>query len=311
MSTSAIAVIVDHAARARQTARLLQAAGMRTEVAEGGIDGLMLADECAFVLAPISALQALDTLTASRGVPLLLMRDEGDPTHIAAAAETASVGGLIGLRYPGAAPRAWELLSLARRLRSSEPPPVRAPLSWGATYSETELSRTAQRDALTTQVEQYAEPLVGPRKAGRLAEVAHELIMNAMYDAPADAQGRPLFAADRKADITLEPAQRPRFGYGCDGERFVLSARDPFGRLSRKDFFGGLARGVGKGRLDTSGGGAGLGFTLMHDGGTLLFADVVPGKLTQVVVVLELDVPTRELRTLPRSLHYFEHRSAA
>ena len=28
--------------------------------------------------------------------------------------------------------------------------------------------------------------------------------------------------AAAKADITLEPAQRPRFGYGCDGERFVL-----------------------------------------------------------------------------------------
>jgi len=43
-------------------------------------------------------------------------------------------------------------------------------------------------------------------------ELAHELLMNAMYDAPVDVQGRPKYAHDRKQSITLDPEEAPRCG---------------------------------------------------------------------------------------------------
>jgi hypothetical protein len=71
-------------------------------------------------------------------------------------------------------------------------------------------------------------------------ELAHELLMNAMYDAPVDAQGRPKYAADRKADIRLTDSERPSVRVATDGSRLVLQVRDPFGRLERRHVFGRL-----------------------------------------------------------------------
>ena len=85
----------------------------------------------------------------------------------------------------------------------------------------------------------------------------------------------------------------------------MISVADPFGRLRREHIFGGLARALSGGTMDTSGGGAGLGVMGMYKATTMLFFDVQPGRSTQSTAILELDVPQRELRSLPRSVHFF------
>lgn len=55
--------------------------------------------------------------------------------------------------------------------------------------------------------------------------------MNAMYDAPVDAMGHPMFAADRKANITLAATQQPQVLLGSDGStlrrcKFVIHLVD-------------------------------------------------------------------------------------
>jgi hypothetical protein len=69
--------------------------------------------------------------------------------------------------------------------------------------------------------------------------------------------------------------------------------------------FSGLARAVNAGSLDRSGGGAGLGLAMMYRATSMLFFDVAAARRTQVTAILELDVPQRELRQLPRSVHFF------
>ena len=139
------------------------------------------------------------------------------------------------------------------------------------------------------------------------AELGHELIMNAMYDAPVDAFGRPKYAADRKAEIALADHERPALRLATDGTRIALQVRDPFGRLERRHVVDGLARGLAGGELDRSHGGAGLGLLVCHNASTALWFDVVPGQRTEVTALLELDVNLRELRTSARSLHFWRH----
>jgi hypothetical protein len=88
----------------------------------------------------------------------------------------------------------------------------------------------------------------------------------------------------------------------------LLAARDPFGRLTREHVLRGLVRGLTSGTVDSSGGGAGLGFLVMYKAATMIAFDVIPGVCTQASVVLDLDVPQRELRTLPRSVHLYRDR---
>ena len=109
--------------------------------------------------------------------------------------------------------------------------------------------------------------------------------MNAMYDAPVDATGHPMYAADRKAEITLSTAQQPTVLLGTDGTRLALQVKDPFGRLQRNHVVGGLLRGLSGGEMDQSHGGAGLGMMVCHNSAAAMFFDVIKGRATEVTAV--------------------------
>ena len=165
----------------------------------------------------------------------------------------------------GAAPgrRSWAARrSTCRRARTTsctsprarsaaEPAPFEAHLAWGAQRLRVRRSPTP-RSAITrcTRRMAFAGKLGAPKRVGEmLGELAHELIMNALYDAPVDERGKPRFAHDRKAEIRSPPATRPVLRCGSDGVRIAVEVVDRFGRLERKHVFGGLVRGA-QGRAD-------------------------------------------------------------
>ena len=68
----------------------------------------------------------------------------------------------------------------------------------------------ADRDAASAKIQDFVAALAVPKRIGEMfAELGHELIMNAMYDAPVDSFGQPKFAHDRKAAIALAEVERP------------------------------------------------------------------------------------------------------
>jgi len=215
---------------------------------------------------------------------------------------------VLGRRDFESPPRAWEVTMLARRLAGAPAPPLGAYLDWGYTALDLEVRTTADRDAAAARIQDFVGALAVPRRVAEMfAELGHELIMNAMYDAPVDAHGRPKYAADRKAEIVLAEHERPGVRLATDGSRLALQIRDPFGRLERRHVFDGLARGLAGGELDRSGGGAGLGMMVCHNASTAMFFDVVPNQKTEVTAVFELDLNLREFRTSAKSLHFWRH----
>jgi hypothetical protein len=221
--------------------------------------------------------------------------------------ETKAIDNVLGRKDFESAPRAWEVLMIARRLASpGGPPPISAYLDWGFSAMEVEVRTTADRDAAVAQIQAFVNALGVPKRVAEMfGELGHELVMNAMYDAPVDAQGRPKYALDRKADIRLSDGERPSVRVATDGSKLVLQVRDPFGRLERKHVFEGLARGLAGGEMDSSHGGAGLGMMVCHNASSAMFFDVSRGRHTEVTAVFELDMNLRELRTQAKSLHFW------
>jgi len=205
------------------------------------------------------------------------------------------------------APRAWEVVMVARRLaQAGGPPPIAAYLDWGFTAVELDVRSTADRDSTVAQIQEFIAKLGVPKRIGEMfGELGHELLMNAIYDAPVDASGRPKYASDRKADVRLADTERPVVRLATDGSKLALQVRDPFGRLERRHVFDGLARGLAGGEMDTSHGGAGLGMMVCHNSSTAMFFDVAQGKHTEVTALFELDMNLRELRTQAKSLHFW------
>ena len=219
--------------------------------------------------------------------------------------ETPGLDHILARRDFESAPRGRELVMTARRLAGAAPAaPLAAYLDWGHAALEVPVRGSADRDAAVAQIQDFVTGLHAPRRVVEMfGELAHELIMNAVYDAPVDAEGCAPHAHDRKAHVVLAPAAQPRVTVASDGTRLVLQVRDPFGRLGRRHVVDGLARGLAGGEMDASNGGAGLGFMLVHHAATAMFFDVAPGRSTEVTALFELDLNLRELRTAPRSLH--------
>jgi hypothetical protein len=222
--------------------------------------------------------------------------------------ETTAIDHVLGRRNFEVPPRGAELLMVARRLQGVVTPPLAAYLDWGYTTAEIEVRTTADRDLAAARIQEFVGSLQVPKRIGEMfAELGHELIMNAMYDAPVDRYGRPKYAADRKAEIVLDDHERPTLRIATDGARLALQIRDPFGRLERRHVFEGLARGLAGGEMDRSHGGAGLGMLVCHNASTAMFFDVAANRYTEVTALFELDVNLRELRTQAKSLHFWRH----
>lgn len=221
--------------------------------------------------------------------------------------ETRTIDNVLGRKDFESSPRAWEVLMVARRLMSpSGPPPISAYLDWGFSATEVEVRTTGDRDAAVGEIQNFVGMLGVPKRVAEMfGELAHELIMNAMYDAPVDQSGRPKYAFDRKADIRLADEERPVVRIATDGSKLVMQVRDPFGRLERKHVFEGLARGLAGGEMDSSHGGAGLGMMVCHNASSAMFFDVARGRYTEVTALFELDMNLRELRTQAKSLHFW------
>jgi hypothetical protein len=220
--------------------------------------------------------------------------------------ETSTIDHVVGRRDFESPPRAWEIAMLARRLQGVPAAPLSAYLDWGFTALDIDVRATSDRDAATGRIHDFVAALGVPRRVAEMfAELGDELLMNAMYDAPVDAAGRPKYAADRKAQIALAAHERPALRIATDGTRLVLQVRDPFGRLERRHVFEALARGLASGEQDRSHGGAGLGMMVCHNASSALFFDVVVNRHTEVTALFELDINLREFRTSAKSLHFW------
>jgi hypothetical protein len=244
---------------------------------------------------------------ARRGLRGLLWTAEPLKRSLRYVVETPGIDHVFGRRDFESPPRDWEVLMVARRLLvPCGPPALPAYLDWGFTGLELEIASSDQRDAAVAQVTDLVGRLGLPKRVDTMfGELAHELLMNAMYAAPVDDRGRPKYAGDRKASITLEPGERPTVRAGTDGSRMVLQVTDPFGRLERRHVVESLARGLAGGEMDQSHGGAGLGMMVCHNASSAMFFDVARGRHTEVTALLELDLNQRELKTLARSLHFW------
>ena len=244
---------------------------------------------------------------SSPGLRGLLWTAEPLKRSVRLMVENPAISNVLGRKDFESTPKPWELMLVLRRLVDpSVAPRIDAYLDWGFAGYQEKVATTAARDESVAHVQAFINRLQVPKRIAEMfGELAHEMLMNAMYDAPADPSGRPKYALDRKADIALADGEQPTLRMATDGSKLVIQVKDPFGRLQRKHVFDGLARGLAQGEMDTSHGGAGLGMMVCHNSTAAMFFDVAAGKFTEVTGVFELDLNLREFRTQAKSLHFF------
>lgn len=222
--------------------------------------------------------------------------------------EHSTLSNVLGRADFDSSPRGWELMLVLRRLLrpKEEGPKFAWFLDWGFTGFQERVPDTQSRDRLVAKVQRFCGHLGARERVGELfGELAHELLMNAMFDAPVDSEGHPKYRLDRKASLVLPEHEQPSLRLASDGSRLAIQVTDPFGRLERGHVFEGLQRGLNGGQMDRSRGGAGLGMVVCHNCTVAMFFDVVRGRKTEVTGIFDLDLSQREFRARAKSIHFF------
>lgn len=170
---------------------------------------------------------------------------------------------------------------------------------------------SSDRDPLNKMVQEWVDACGVSKNISRLAHgICEELLMNAIYDAPV-AGGRTHYELlERTSKRDLRPDEWSTLQFGMDHRVFAISVTDPFGAFLREKWFSYLRKALKRddtnNLIDTKKGGAGLGLFKMLYSSHGVVCNVDQGKQTEVIVLININIPVRDFIHMPRSIHYFK-----
>jgi CRP-like cAMP-binding protein len=181
-------------------------------------------------------------------------------------------------------------------------------LSWGTKIHQLQISDSSKRleliESLTTKLK-----TLGIRSAilTQIHFVLEELLMNALYDAPTNNEGNPLYNhLHRKEKIQLPRGKEISVHFGSDGITAGISVSDPFGSLKKETILSYLESGAkGLSINNPEKGGAGKGLYLIVSNSSQTIFNVERQARTEVVCLFDLDRKNHDPQSDSPSLHYY------
>jgi hypothetical protein len=242
--------------------------------ASAEILGRLVGDTRVIAILPRSNLPAVvDIMQASERVAGMMVAEDFELSALSAMATRVLAGDIFGL----------EKL-----------------VPWGTLIHSHLVGDFQEKSLCISQVSEFAEAM-GVRRKYRegIEQCLDEMLMNALYDAPVDEQGRQIFAEiPTKTRISLRVEQKVVVQYACDGAQFVIAVRDAFGTLERSTVLRYLHKCLhAEQQIDRKVGGAGLGLYLMVNAASEVYFNVLPGVATEAVCAFDLLAPKLQLQS--------------
>ncbi|HEU4733625.1 MAG TPA: PEGA domain-containing protein [Kofleriaceae bacterium] len=173
-------------------------------------------------------------------------------------------------------------------------------IPWGAQIHSFLVGDYQEKSLCISQISEFCE-LMGVRRKYResIEQCLDEMLMNALYDAPVDEQGRQIFSEiPTKTRISLRVEQKVVVQYACDGKQFAIAVRDAFGTLDRATVLRYLDKCLhSEQQIDRKVGGAGLGLYIITNSSTGVFFNVLPRVATEAVCTFDLEAPKVQLES--------------
>lgn len=180
---------------------------------------------------------------------------------------------------------------------------------WGVEFVQEVVGDSQEKGAHIQRVADFVRSLKCDERFVRLAEiVADELLMNALYDAPIDDDGKALYASlPRTERVQLEARDRAILEYGSDGQNFAIACRDRFGALKAQTVVNYLRKCFAQDdhQIDTKAGGAGVGFYMIFQSLSQLVINIEPGKMTETVGLIDIRKSYRDTKSKSKSFNIF------
>lgn len=181
---------------------------------------------------------------------------------------------------------------------------------WGVTLYNMEVGSYDEKVQALEVLNSYAE-LAGARAPvrDRMALVAEELMINALYHAPVDGEGKPLYQHLPRKDLAGRTFEK-RIQVACasNGHLFAISVRDGYGSLDKATVIKFLSKGAERSLTpEQKVSGAGLGLVTMLRNANKLVFNLAPNSGAEVIALFDLDLSAKA-RPGVRAVHIFTER---
>lgn len=206
-----------------------------------------------------------------------------------------------------------ELVVTSEKLLSGDIFGLQKYLAWGAKIHELVIGTYADKRRCLRDVADHAKA-VGARRPiiAKIESVTDELLMNALYDAPAIREGvSRRIRIDKSTEGEIPTDEAALLRYASDGRYFAVSVQDNYGELHKEAILDHLTRaraekGRPKPQESSTGGGAGLGLYMILSSVTRFIANIEPGHRTEVICLFDLRQSGRTANAVAQSLHIFQ-----
>jgi hypothetical protein len=177
---------------------------------------------------------------------------------------------------------------------------------WGVTTFSMVIKSYEEKNRAIDILLRYAQlaGIRGPVR-DRIQLVCDELMMNALYHAPVDAEGKELYRDRSLKELAQLPEVAPiQVQYGSSGRYFGVSVRDGGGSLTRQRALEYLMRARSGSHIETKSTGAGLGLISVLRSVSKLVFNLQPGDSTEVIALFDMELFAKG-KIGARSLHVF------
>ena len=320
-------------AQGRQQARVLlidddrKHVRMLRQVIQPAVELLLVCSSCQEALEPLrqqefdiiltSSDALLDEVTAEEFLQLssrhcaqgrLLLHSERN--HRERLATLLGEYGLMNLLARNAEVDREELLITLQKILTGDIFGLRKYFPWGAPSQNLQMSCSNDRRLALEQTRSFMGEEVGLRSriVEQLATVVDELVSNAFYNAPIDADGsRPYAHLPRTEEVNLGSSENSELKMMSDGRRVGVAVSDPYGSLTASTVLDYLAKCFRKGsdQVDQKEGGAGLGLYYVFESVSQFIVNVAPGQRTELIGLVDVDISYREFVARCKSINIF------
>lgn len=242
-------------------------------------------------------------------VGLVLMTSDQIPTYLPALKALKSTPHIVSRDDSDRTFTVKNIVTTVTKLLSRDFFGLEKYISWGVDVQTMPVVSSKQRAQIIADVNAYFEKL-GVRRANRdrVQCVLEEMLMNAIYDAPIDKEGKSIYNhLPRTVDLNLKPEEQGMVRFATDGMLIAVSVQDPFGSLKGSTIlryleanYGGTAHDM---NAQENKGGAGRGLHQIVENSDLVVFNVDPGKKTEAIALFNVEV--KEKAQQNPSFHLF------
>lgn len=236
------------------------------------------------------------SVLARHGVPCLVLMHDPEPDDL------SDVLGVDSLSYLLANPMpllAEEMSVTVHKLMRRQIFGLEKYLAWGIEVRERLVTDAGQRPAIVDELAAAVHDAgFGPRVAAQASLIADELLSNALYNAPVDADGHH-FRGDepRHGPRALDAREQVTLRFACDARYLAIEVNDRFGSLDRRTILRCLAKSAGRTpeKVSMRTRGAGIGLATVYGTCNHLVFNLEPGVKAEVIALIDVRFRPAEL----------------